>query len=157
MKQEKDGDQHGSRICTLAIWTWFFNLPLHWIPHPGWKRPWCPLTFLRGGVEMLQEVAAKHLLFVAPFSPDPPHPSLLQVGSDSTQLDDDDTSSAEGISKVLCCRCFCLVCYRTWCCWRPVSGSFAALESLYHNWWLTSHCIARFIFSSAKRTEFEAA
>lgn len=38
-----------------------------------------------------------------------------------------------------------------------VSGSSAAFESLDHSRWLATHCIARFIFSSAKCTKFETA
>lgn len=76
---------------------------------------------------------------------------------DQTGLDDDDSNSAQGISKVLCSRCFCLVCYRTWCCRRHVSGSFAALESLDHSRWLATRCITLFIFSSAKLTKFDTA
>lgn len=40
------------------------------------------LTFLRGGVQVLQKVAAEHLLFAAHFSPDSPH-LVLSLRSDS--------------------------------------------------------------------------
>lgn len=74
-----------------------------------------------------------------------------------TRLSDDDANTPEVISTVLCCRCFCLVCYRTWCRRQAVSGSFAALESLDHSQWLATRCIARFISRSAKLTKFETA
>lgn len=146
MKQEQDGVQNGSLICTLAIWTSFFNLPLHWIPR--WRNekgldvhlPSCEEAF-----RCSRRSQPNTFSLLPPFLR-----TLLIVPScemDPTRLDDDDTSSTEGISKVRCCRCFFLVCYRTWCCWRPVSGSFAALESLY------SRLTASLVSSSALRNE----